>query len=1480
MTNKKFKVAAMSMALTACVAAQPLLANAADNIDTTPSNDASAQTENAPADEEQTVEPSEESGGTEAPVAEPQNENESPSDANEGQKNADAPDGQNDSGKEVQKPDGANQEGKEPEDLLGDADVKYDHENPEPNGDGTTIKGEVIDPSKKDETDPDKDPGHIGDAEKTETDNDDATTTPPTTKPGAQPEVDPDKDSSSTTEDDGTIIINTPTRVPATEETTSTGKGEATADMDPTQKEEDLTEDELQKELGGKLPTWETSEKDTFGEGDDKYEVIGDKLSEDGKSKDLTLKKTTSTTTDMTAEDIAKLLEAEATEPDKDGNYTLTRDKVETTDENGNKITRITYITVDPGSGKVTTRTVTELTVTVSKGEGSVDQTTEDADYTYPPKSTVKNGDRKYEIDLKDLLEGKDIKPGSLPDEPIQVKRGDLIYTITFGEEDDGTEISYSADDLANMLGDAYESDGENLYYVGDNGRTKLTIDEAKALQKSLSIKVKVTDTKGSSTSGTVIDGGEEKKDQAEADAKLDAIKNALVKAAANEGLTIKAEDIKLTEDGKWTYTSTDGKTKYTFTYVVNDDFHADGRVEVDKSTIGDTDHNQIDNVWENKITGTAYVSGSTITSTGEETQYETGKLGDLGSDFKNPPKGAADIEREGGSETGRITKYVKDGKTYTFKYSDFNDLPEEEKAALRAKAEAEGKTLEEVTANLTKVEWEIWSNRKEEHRDEEIKDAPTITVSKDTSWSKTEEDGKYSFTYKDGTASGLELASTSEDGLSQTFTKTDEHGTKTTITVTTRHLTKDELTTDFNGKFGEGNYTLNYDKKTVTYTVDGKTYTAKYDDSVQTLNVEVVSKQEVAGTGNTEADAIADFLKNLEKAYKDALDADEELILHDPSGKRPDLVITPDTDWEEVRTFVKSVVNFKAMSDADLIQYLEKQKSDAKDTSYSGSTRSDTLYYVEGNTTYRVTDTKTEKNWWGQDVITEVFANGAWHKVERDYWGGSSNIQYGPNKIGHLDLATDSKLTLDEKDDAGNFKTDDCVLIDKTLEWNNSAKDLVEGKNNKKVGLLDRITYDNENDNDPSTGHYEYPRASWDDNRDDNRKNNAPTKSTFYKVTGTVAYGKHGGAYEATATGGWYGEKYFTQADYDRAKAAAEKALDDYKKAHPELDLSKAQVVEIYKDQNKGGERYYQIYLYESNLTAYGYLSDASNTCGNAHYDAQNRYNYVGGYDLTLGSLTQVSKEEIVAIGRNVTNCSATFDRVKRTMDQANKNLTYVNNRVVYDEVTGGELIKRDSGVTGTYQATYKQEKNYGADDDTTASGSGTYLSYQYTDYTSTETEEQELTATRIANSVVKLVRNVISSAAKTETVKKDAKVTYTYKTVETRDTYVPGEDQITIITPDENGGGDDGGELIKENTPILPSTPELPPVQDARPDAPVLPSAVVLPPVQDAHMDAALPQTGVNWLTAIGLALSGMTLTLTGAFATLTGKNKKEQQ
>ena len=74
--------------------------------------------------------------------------------------------------------------------------------------------------------------------------------------------------------------------------------------------------------------------------------------------------------------------------------------------------------------------------------------------------------------------------------------------------------------------------------------------------------------------------------------------------------------------------------------------------------------------------------------------------------------------------------------------------------------------------------------------------------------------------------------------------------------------------------------------------------------------------------------------------------------------------------------------------------------------------------------------------------------------------------------------------------------------------------------------------------------------------------------------------------------------------------------------------------------------------------------------------------------------------------------------------------------------------------------------------------------------------------------------------------------------------------------------------------DTPVTPEEPELPPVQDAQPDAPdspVLPSAPVLPAVQDAH---ALPQTGTSLFAALAMALSGFALMAAGAWASLTGR------
>lgn len=1561
MTNKKFKVAAMSMALTACVAAQPLIANAADDVDAV-SNDANVNESQSEGESSTVADTSTgnntESNGSESKGTEGENANGS----NEGGENANANNGEattgkDETGKETETPAGVNKQGENPEDLLGDKDVNYDHENPpKTNPDGsTTVTGTVTDSSKKDDTttggttesgtetgstgtnqgttdtdqgttdqgpteiDPnekptEKDPSQIGTADKTEKDNKD-TTTATNPKEDAKPEVDPDKPSSSETKADGTIIINTPTRVPATEETTSTGSGEANADLDkvekPTQpypEDQEKLKEELQKELGDTLPGWGTKDGDLFGEGegDSQYHVVGDGVvSEDGNSKELTLQKTTETSTDMTAEDIAKLLEAEATTPDENGNYTLTRDKVEGVDKDGRKFTRITYITVEPGTGKVTTRTETTLVVTVEKGTQTVDKefTEDEKDYTKSDNwnnETIIEDEKgnKYTVNLQELLKDKnpeEIKSAMESEGSFTVDGEDgVTYEISFGKEDAGTPIG--KDDLKAILAAMPDSDYEydkttgKLYYIGEGSKnkTEVTVDETNALLKSLSVTVKVTNTKGviTETGSDII--GDKTAEAAIAKAKLNAIKNALKIAAEKEDLTLTDDDLAnvSADETSWTYTNPKTGTKYTFLYTLCGDFKnhpEDITASVSKEEKGKLDGDEINKVWNNTVSGTAYVSGATITSTGESQTYTSGKLGDLGSDFRTAPDGATKVKREGNSENGRIVSYVKDGQTYTFTYTPlkFEELGEALQNELREKAKKEGYTLAEVTADLTKVDWTVFTDAKEEKHEETITNAAPISVLPESSWSQSDKksNGKYDFTYKGGSAADMDLTdtSTNEDGVTtQTFTKTDEDGTVTTITVTTRKMLKSELIEKFNVKFGENNYTLNTTDHTVTYTKDGKTYTARYDDSVQTMNVETKAPQEVAGTGNSEQAAIDNFMVNLEKARKEAALVGEELILELPDGQK--LTITEETKWEEIKTHVKHVVNFKAMSDADLVNYLTKLKDDAvsSKTSYTGDYGSNTLYYFdEDGKSYHVSDTQKDQ----QGNITKVLVDGAWKDVTYEWvsWGPfvgyyePTNVKNGPNYIGHLDLATDSKL----KDEDGGLISDDCVLTEKTLEWNKNANDLVNNpKSNKKVGLLDRITYDDENDNDKSTGHYEYPRASWDGAPE--WRNNAPDESAYYKVTGKVSYGKYLDAFEA---GGW-GSQYHTNAE---AKKAADDALEAYKNdpTNAGKDLSKAKVVEIYKNQNKDGARYYQIYLYESNLTAYGYLSDSSNTCGNAHYNAQDRWDYVGGFDLTLGNLTQVSKEEIVAVGKKTFNCSATLTRIKKTLDQANKNLTYTDQKVEYTTTTVASTENHE-GMTGSYQATYRQVKNYGGDNAAIATGTDSYRSYDYTNYETT-TVTAPITVTRKDGFVHFIYRTIkdafVSNASKSETEKKSANVKYTYTTVETRDSYLPGDDQITIITPD---GDDDGGdEIIEEkdhDSPVLPGTPELPPVQDAKPDAtpdaPVLPADPALPAVQDAH---ALPQTGVNWLAAIGLALSGMTLMITGAFASLLGKNAK---
>lgn len=307
MTNKKFKVAAMSMALTACVAAQPLIANAADeNINSTDAN-----------------------------VNESQSEGESP---------ASAPV----AAASVSSDPVTNQQSEGAVDVIGDPDISvdYNHDNDkvtkddsstttestgpvnrdvpkesepgaqQPSGDGqqTEGNGQQTETDLNNEQEGPKDGGNetekkpIGDAKKSETETKDTelVLSKPTTT------------TTTTTNPDGSTTTTTTTTTDAALETTTKVEGEASAKT-----EEDSSEDvkkTLKEELDGAL-SWDTEPNTKFGD----YTVTDAVKMDDG-TKTFTLTKEDKIETgEMTGLDISKLIEAGYTD-NGDGTYTLTKE--------------------------------------------------------------------------------------------------------------------------------------------------------------------------------------------------------------------------------------------------------------------------------------------------------------------------------------------------------------------------------------------------------------------------------------------------------------------------------------------------------------------------------------------------------------------------------------------------------------------------------------------------------------------------------------------------------------------------------------------------------------------------------------------------------------------------------------------------------------------------------------------------------------------------------------------------------------------------------------------------------------------------------------------------------------------------------------------------------------------------------------------------------------------------------------------------
>lgn len=251
------------------------------------------------------------------------------------------------------------------------------------------------------------------------------------------------------------------------------------------------------------------------------------------------------------------------------------------------------------------------------------------------------------------------------------------------------------------------------------------------------------------------------------------------------------------------------------------------------------------------------------------------------------------------------------------------------------------------------------------------------------------------------------------------------------------------------------------------------------------------------------------------------------------------------------------------------------------------------------------------------------------------------------------------------------------------------------------------------------------------------------------------------------------------------------------------------------------------------------------------------------------ISELTQVREGKVVGQTESTIKTITAPLSIRSSQDFA-KRLLELNKQTTTTHKTGEGATAYGENTSGDFDGTYTQKKSE------TVEGSGTGKGH-YTTFTevlkkifsgsgSKEHDEGKVSYTHRTTDADKLKTSAVS---KTTTTVTDAHVEYDYTTIETRKVTVSGEETVIVppVTPPETP--------VEDETPdevvMTPETPELPPVQDATPDTPVLPSDAVLPAVQDA-----LPQTGVNWMAALGMAFSGMLLTIAGAFASLKYKEK----
>lgn len=1481
MTNKKLKLAAMSVALTACVAAQPMAAHAVEGPDSVEDN-AAPQAEPAPVEgktAEGEVEGEEEKQEEFVP---PENDEAKKDD----QAPAFGPGTKTDDiiidYKPAEKPE---EPGKSGEDGEADGSEGSGETDETENPDGTYVKGDVIDNSKKDEA-TGKD-GKIGEATKEETPDSSSSTTV----------VDPDAevkkgDPVVGKDEDGNTTITTPTETTGTQTTTTTGTGKAdssTTITDTKKGEEINLDDELGKDV---RPDWKTDKDAKLGG----YTVDKVEPAKDGNSKTLTLKKTSPTEEkEMAAEDVAKLLDVPEggveKKTDDEGNTTYTLKKEETsTDENGNTVTRVTYYKITGN----TVETTTETTLVLKVEKGTVDVNNEDLTTEIElPSITAKNTDETK----TDVIEISSEKLGEmLQDEYYNNVTGEYVYT----ENVDGKEYTYKVKktedskpltnaQLAERLGEGFTGDDNGVYYKGE----KLTFDQMEAVRKTLSYIVEVTEV--TKTPGQV-EGGQESIKSAEETAKLEAIKAALTDAAKKTGIDVDSENFKnqlntIDPTGKGqlnlSYTDADGNV-HTVT-LRYDGATVSAPQPGSSDPIKDTETRK--DVTDNVITGTAYVNGSnTWTESGSlngtYVKPDSGELPSLDGwtvDSKDPEKGTTIYKKEDTVtlSDGTSTKITRTC-TITESSAPLTDTEKEEIAwnELQNKTGKDKATLIQEGysidigsmdfSGIKRVEWtidELSESTKTDAKD--LNDKLVIPGGKN--WSIDEKAGTI-------TVDGKTYDKVTKTNDGYTCTVEDKNGVKTTYTFTKQAgapLTPEEIQTALAVQYSVSadSIRLNADGKTATFTKGDETITVDYSTLSETLTV-----RKDVHTSSSVTDIIKDN-KDLEKAYDELWKQIQEIQSKLLPGEElwiGNLEVTDKTEKTDIIKYFTTAISPENMSKDELIKALQEQERIAKNSTYVANKGSD---YEETKKNYYSGEKTDEFKYFSKapdGSKIEVYWKSTW-------WGGyyyytdangqevrvhSNTVHYEEQRddIGHLDLASGSKLDLlPDKDD--KVDQTDCVLVSKNLklEWNYDAGNLVNGKGNQPVGLDSKISWDDEGGK--GDGHYEYDRGN---------SNNCPDKSAYYKLTGTVAYDpiKENGSIKLYQGGydGWY----WVSAE-DQAINAYLEATGSNKTA---ANLSKKErdaIVGTYvvkigtTDTNSTGKSGYQVYLKTSELTAYGYMSRDANTCINSTYKRQtNSWDYVGGYDLMISKLTQVSEGKVVGQTESTIKTITAPLSIRSSQDFANRLLEL--NKQTTTHKTSESATAYGENTSGGFNGAYTQDKSE------TVTGSGTGKGH-YTTFTevlkklftgsgSKEHDEGKVSYTHRTTDYVDT-----EAVAKTATTTTDAHVDYNYTSIETRTVTVNGEETVIVppVTPPDGPVEDENPDEV-----VTPETPELPPVQDATPDdaapeTPVLPSDAVLPAVQDA-----LPQTGVNWMAALGMAFSGMLLTIAGAFASLKYKEK----